>query len=242
VSALGHFLEREGVPTTIISLIRPHTERMRPPRALWVPFELGRPFGTPNDAAFQTRVLEAALALLEAPAGPVLEDFPEDAAEEAEPGTWACPLPLAEASAGGSLSEREAFAQEFARIRPWYDLALERRGRTTLGLSGLSADDLGEWLVRLLDDPLPEAPRGDVALGSAVKFAAEDLRALYGEAATVQPGAKLPSASEFEDWFWEETAAGALLKGVRERLLAADDASVKLIAAAMLVPAARLGA
>jgi hypothetical protein len=42
VGALGHFLEREGIPTTGISLVREHTEKIRPPRALWVTFELGR--------------------------------------------------------------------------------------------------------------------------------------------------------------------------------------------------------
>jgi hypothetical protein len=51
VSALGHYLEEEGIPTVAISLIRPQTEKTKPPRALWVPFELGRPFGPPSDAA-----------------------------------------------------------------------------------------------------------------------------------------------------------------------------------------------
>ena len=76
---LAHFLEEEGLPTTQVSLIRLHTEKTKPPRALWVPFEFGRPFGVPNGPAFQKRVLLAALALLVAPGGPVLEDFPEDA-------------------------------------------------------------------------------------------------------------------------------------------------------------------
>ncbi|MBW2613512.1 MAG: hypothetical protein JRE12_14305, partial [Deltaproteobacteria bacterium] len=40
---------------------------------------MGRPLGAPNDAPFQERVLMAALKLLEAPKGPVLEDFPEEA-------------------------------------------------------------------------------------------------------------------------------------------------------------------
>jgi hypothetical protein len=44
---------------------------------LWVPFELGRPLGLPDDPALQTRVLVAALKLLEAEKGPVLEDFVE---------------------------------------------------------------------------------------------------------------------------------------------------------------------
>jgi len=61
VGALGHYLEEEGIATVGISLIRPQTENTKPPRALWVPFELGRPFGSPNDPRFQRRVLLAAL-------------------------------------------------------------------------------------------------------------------------------------------------------------------------------------
>jgi len=79
VSALGHYLEEEGLATVAISLIRPQTERTRPPRALWVPFELGRPFGPPSDPAFQKRVVLAALRLVERQSGPVIiEDFPDD--------------------------------------------------------------------------------------------------------------------------------------------------------------------
>jgi hypothetical protein len=64
VGALGHFLEREGIPTTGISLVREHTEKIRPPRALWVTFELGQPMGIPGDAPFQRRVVQAALDLV----------------------------------------------------------------------------------------------------------------------------------------------------------------------------------
>ena len=79
MGALGHYLEEEGIATVGISLIRPQTENTKPPRALWVPFELGRPFGPPSDATFQKRVILAALHLLERERGPVvIEDFPED--------------------------------------------------------------------------------------------------------------------------------------------------------------------
>jgi len=74
VSAIGHYLEAAGIPTVSISLIRLHSEKMRPPRALWVPYELGRPMGVPNDAAFQTRVLRAALSLLARTDGPLIVD------------------------------------------------------------------------------------------------------------------------------------------------------------------------
>ena len=71
MGALGHYIEREGVPTAQVSLIREQTAAIRPPRALWVPFMLGRPFGAPNAPDFQRKVLRALLALFERPAGPV---------------------------------------------------------------------------------------------------------------------------------------------------------------------------
>ena len=61
MGGLAHYLEDEGVATTQISLIREHSEAMKPPRALWVPFELGRPLGAPSDAAFQRRVQRRAI-------------------------------------------------------------------------------------------------------------------------------------------------------------------------------------
>ncbi len=97
MGALAHYLESEGIPTTQISLIREHTETIRPPRALWVPFELGRPLGAPENPAFQRRVLLSALELLEAIQGPVLADFPDEAPEdiagsgEGQEG-WSCPV------------------------------------------------------------------------------------------------------------------------------------------------------
>ena len=78
MGALGHYLENEGLPTVQISLIREHTEKIKPPRALWVPFELGRPLGVPGNATFQTEALRRTLALLEAPSGPLLADFPQE--------------------------------------------------------------------------------------------------------------------------------------------------------------------
>ena len=61
-----------------------------------MPFELGRPLGVLGDAAFQTRVLRAALQLLEALSGPVLADFPDDAPTAADAATpLVCPVSFA---------------------------------------------------------------------------------------------------------------------------------------------------
>ena len=111
MSALGHYLEEEGIPTVAISLIRPQTEKTKPPRALWVPFELGRPFGPPSDAAFQKRVILAALRLLERERGPVvIEDFPEDDPRERPDPEWR--PPFAKPDLDGASAARLAAALE----------------------------------------------------------------------------------------------------------------------------------
>ena len=109
---------------------------INPPRALWVSFMLGRPFGVPNDAAFQARVLTAALRLLEAPSGPVLADYPEDApASDDEAQGVACPVSFAQAA---DSSPEAALVREVEALQPWHDRARERRGHSMVGLSKLS--------------------------------------------------------------------------------------------------------
>ncbi len=132
MGALGHFIEREGIPTAQISLIREQTAAIKPPRALWVPFMLGRPFGAPNAPDFQRKVLRALLALFNRPTGPVLEDFPEDAPGDAIDGaTFACPVSFARTVTDGD-DPVAAMKREIAQLAPWYELARKRRGRSTV--------------------------------------------------------------------------------------------------------------
>lgn len=60
-------LERRGIATVCIQLLRRVAEAVRPPRSLLVPFPHGFPLAAPNDPARQRAVIEAALALLEDP-------------------------------------------------------------------------------------------------------------------------------------------------------------------------------
>lgn len=80
-------LERRGIATVVLQLLRVVAKRVRPPRALFVPFAHGYPLDVPGDAARQHAVLEAALQLLEAKAAqpPLLVDFEPAAAEAAWP-------------------------------------------------------------------------------------------------------------------------------------------------------------
>ncbi len=77
MSLVAAELERRGISTVTIQLLREVAVRVRPPRALFVPFRHGYPLDTPAEPVRQHAVLEAALALLEAPAAtpPVLVDY-----------------------------------------------------------------------------------------------------------------------------------------------------------------------
>ena len=60
-------LERQGISTVAIQLLRRVAEKVRPPRALAVPFRHGYPLGIPDDAGHQLAVISAALRMLEDP-------------------------------------------------------------------------------------------------------------------------------------------------------------------------------
>lgn len=65
VSLVAAELERQGISTAVIQLLREAAERVRPPRALLVPFPHGYPLDQPSQPDRQHRVIEAMLGLLE---------------------------------------------------------------------------------------------------------------------------------------------------------------------------------
>jgi hypothetical protein len=239
VGGLAHFFEEEGIPTTQISLVRLHTEIIKPPRALWVPFEMGRPLGVPNNPSFQKRVLLAALDLLEAASGPILEDFPEDApAVSGQVGVLSCPVDFGRNET--DLNEKErlcaALKREMRSIRPWYDRGVKQRGRTTVGVSGLDLEHIPGFICAFLDADPPDPPRDDISLPYTLNLATDDLKAFYLEAITSQPGQESLSSKALSDWFWGETVAGKALLAIREHLQASDDIMMKRISNLLIVP------
>jgi hypothetical protein len=239
VGALAHYLEDEGLPTVQISLIREHTEKIKPPRALWVPFELGRPLGVPNNAAFQTEVLRSTLALLEAPSGPVLADFPEDAPAASDaPVVLACPVNFPAPVKDLTDIERlqQTFQNEIAELRSWYDLGVAQRGRTTATVSGLSPEAMGTFIGDFLNGNTPDSPRDDLSTLDMLKLAVEDLKAYYCEAMSAQPGQQHATSTTLTDWFWHNTTAGHVLFTLQEQGKHRDDSSWKLFSQLLLVP------
>ncbi len=68
-------IEQRGIPTASITMLENITRKIRPPRALSVPYPLGFPLGEADNAELQTTILCALLALLDRIDVPVLERF-----------------------------------------------------------------------------------------------------------------------------------------------------------------------
>lgn len=218
MSAVAYYLEDAGIATTGISLVRENTEALRPPRFLWVPFPLGRPLGVPGDRSFQRRVILAALALLDAPSGPVLEDYAEDMPDVPGDEVFACPVSFPpRASAVGRW--QSTLRDEIALLRPWYALSRERRGRTTVGVADAPVEALAERVGELLDAParLPDS----LAALTELKRALADLRAFHEEAVTAQPGD--PPWREVRRLLWRESVLGGAMLALRNRFDASGD-------------------
>ena len=204
---------------------------INPPRALWVSFMLGRPFGVPNDAAFQARVLTAALRLLEAPSGPVLADYPEDApASDDEAQGVACPVSFAQVA---DSSPEAALVREVEELQSWHDRARERRGHSMVGLSKLSPVAAAQALAQFLRDQTITSIDG-LNTGETVKLVCEDLRNYYYEAAAARPGT--PNADAIQNWFWRDTACGQAFLALYKICIASSDASLQKLQATSLVP------
>ena len=234
MGVLSQYIERApadggaGISTVQISLIRPVSEAVRPPRALWVPFPLGRPLGPPNRPDVQLDVLRQTLSLVDQPSAPALIDYPD--VIEDDPQTeegWSCPVTFP--SIQPETESDALIAQlrtEVQLLRPWFDEGLRQRGRTTVGTSGKGAGSIGEMLEILA----AFSENGDMAVPDGygqpmpqlLRYLSADIRAFYSEAAISKPGAAFPNPEDLEEWFFLETVAGDVFYEVRERLLSAD--------------------
>lgn len=229
-------LESRGIATVAIASVLPQVEKTRPPRALMVPFMLGRPFGEPNDIKFQQRVLRQALGLIASAAGPViLEHFPDDNPSASDRAGWRASADLpAPAEPDSPAAWEAALRDELAAVRPAWLRFTERFQRTTVGLSGLEPTDWPAFTASFLAGALPVLPlHGTPAL--SLRFVVDDLKALYGEAA--QADGDPPSARQIDRWFWGETLAGRFLRALRIAALESSDNGLKTVGGRFFVPA-----
>lgn len=227
-------LEIRGVPSVAIGAVRVQMEKTQPPRGLFVPFQLGRPVGEPEDAAFQRRVLRQALRLLERTDGPViLEDFPDDPPTWSDTPRWLPPaLPMVAAPIA-PIDWQVGFAVELTALRPAWLRAQARFGRSTVGLSQMRPDAWPELAARFLAGEVPGVtPHASPAL--ALRFLCDDVKAYYAEAGQADGAA--PSSRQVDGWFWRQTLAGQLLIALRTVAMVSENNALKTVGGRFFVP------
>jgi hypothetical protein len=137
--------------------------------------------------------------------------------------------------AGPTLARR--LADEIDALQGAHARWMARRGRSTVGLSGLDMPEIGRYVSAWLSGTAPASPREGYPAVLALRFAVDDLKAYYlGAAACV--GA--PSSRQLGDWRWNDMAAGAAIVKLRALGLASDNERLKVVRGNFMVPAARL--
>ena len=221
MSVLARVFESAGLTTVAIALVREHAERVRPPRALWVPFYFGYALGKPDAPDFQHLVISAAMEMVQAEEGAVLVDYPEEAG----------PIGLPQASEvstaeNGKPAKPLDAAGEITALRGYYERWQEQRGHTAVGITGIPQRRF-RGIIRFLeayaasdDADMDERP-ADVSVPQFARYCADDLKAFCYEARMAQR----PNDSEpdIHRWFWGETAVGTLIDSITQRLNATGD-------------------
>lgn len=201
---------------------------MKPPRAVYVPFPFGLPLGHPGDSTTQQAILDLAFSTLEAPSGPVLLDYRDDAAAD-EAGA---PLQASEVDIDDQARNAD-FATEVTLMRRYWEQHLAATGRTGVGLSKIPPQRF-RGVVRFLEAFAADGQAdsddrpADMPLPLFIRNCVEDLRVMYAEA-RLQTHPKESSADR-QRWLLGSTALGVMVRKIRETLEASDDPKLKAIA------------
>ena len=221
---IARVFEEVGLSTISIALVKEHAARVKPPRALAVPFPYGSALGKANDPAFQHKVIAAALDLHQNNDAPVLAEFPENGEG---------PVSLLQASAvqADSAQSLSDPADELTSLREYYERWVDNQeGRTLVGLTGVPQRRF-RGIIRYLQDysqgnegEAPERPEG-ISEPLFIRWCIDDLKAFYYEARMEQrPGA---GEDDLHRWFWGETALGNLVVQLGKHMDASEDPEVK---------------
>jgi hypothetical protein len=192
--------------------------------------------------AFPSSVLKHVLRLLEAPNGPVLEDFPVDAPDiKDQPEQVACPVNFNIKKENLSSTEilLDSFAAEFSQIKTWYDVALSKNKRTTTGVSGLSPEDALEFISSFVSGETDDKKLKETKVSDMLRMVAEDIKAFYFEGVSAQPGQPTDSKT-LGDWFWAETYAARVINEVRKISLKDGSKEMGLLGTLLLVPRSQM--
>tara|TARA_A200000159_G_C7283381_1_gene322485 strand:- start:44 stop:805 length:762 start_codon:yes stop_codon:yes gene_type:complete len=211
VSVLAHFFESFGLSTVLVGFVKEHIEAIKPPRALWLDFPMGRPLGKPNDPDYQKKIIRAAFDLFNEPSGPVLKDFPDII--PVKDGRMGYALPVDLVISKNEIGDIDLLAEEVKSeinsLKKDYDKAVSFRKRTTVGASEMIVSEYIDYISLFVKGEIPKSPRKGIGSVPLLKLVVEDLQAYYSE--TITHRDKIDDFEKLGTWFWEETKAGRLI-------------------------------
>ena len=226
---LAHFYESFGFSTVLVGFVREHIEAIKPPRALWLNFPMGRPFGKPNDPEYQIKVIRAAFSLFNVASGPVLHDFPE--VIPVKNGRMGYALPVELVMKKSQIGDVDIMLQEVKKeidnMKSDYNKALANRGRTTVGASQMKINEFADYIATFVKGNIPQSPRKGFGSVPQLKLVVEDLQAYYTETITYRD-----NIDDFEilgTWFWEKTKAGKMILALEAVSLESDNKILRQI-------------
>lgn len=224
---IARVFEENNLTTLSIVLNNWSAERVKPPRALFVPFPYGYALGKSDDPDYQHSILAAAFALLDYDEPPVLAEWT---------GKPESPLQLLQASRVEASTKVDiaGAANEVTGLRGYYERWVEdHNGRTAVGLCGVPQRRF-RGLIRFLEDysegleHVDSSDRpSDMPLEQFIRYVVEDLKAFAYESRMSQRKEAAPE--DLHNWFWGETSLGLLMRAVASRMGQSDNEQQKLI-------------
>ena len=168
---LAQIFESQGFSTVLVGFVKEHMEIIKPPRALWLNFPMGRPMGKPNDPEFQKKVIRVAFELLQKSPGPVLEDFPEIIPVKEGRMSYALPVDLVyKVNQLGDIDKlTDEVNKELSNLMPDYLKAIDINGRTTVGASEMKISDFVPYISEFAKGNKPKKPKKRITCDSIIK-------------------------------------------------------------------------
>ena len=121
--------------------------------------------------------------------------------------------------------------KEVGSIKAYYVQWLkENDGRTAFGLSGLEWGNLDK-LIELLETYIEghtfdiSYKPSETSLANFIRYCVDDIKAYYYE--SMMARSKDDNDHKIHEWFWSETAAGALVMRLAEKMKEDEDDEIK---------------
>ncbi len=220
---IAHWIEQQGINTVVIGLVKLHLEKIKPPRALAVSFEFGRPLGGPEDSKFQLEVLTTALGLIETLTEPAIVDFEKDDPRATPDPKWAAP----------KVAVADTIANEVIALKPFYQAQCVNKSRTSVGVSKIPIAEAAALFDSAMAGEKLSSSREEISPALMLRLAIDDLKAYYAEAAL---GKGSPASRQVHDWFWLESLLGQQVRELRTRYMKSDDPKLANLGEKFTVP------